>query len=152
MKTEIRALPGGGMRSKMNVFGRIWITTHFAIVGCQHQQQDKHIQPRENGAQTSPAGLPEATNARTDHWLGKWIGPEGTFLELSKHGNKYVLKINSLDGPATYEGISVGDHIEFQRDGRNESIHAGNGVDTDMKWLLDKKNCLFIKKGQGFCR
>jgi len=46
---------------------------------------------------------------------------------------KNLLTIKSLDGPATYDGISVGDHIEFQHDGRAESIHAGNGVDTDMK-------------------
>ena len=136
----------------MKVFGRILISTHFVVVGCQHQQQGEQVQPRENGAQTSPAGPPQSTNAATDQRLGKWIGPEGTFLELAKSGNKYVLKINSLDGPATYEGISVGDHIEFQRDGRSESIRAGNGVDTGMKWLLHKKNCLFIKKGEGFCR
>jgi hypothetical protein len=35
---------------------------------------------------------------------------------------------------------------------KTESIHAGNGEDTGMKWLLDKKNCLIIKYGEGFCR
>ena len=62
------------------------------------------------------------------------------------------MKINSLDKPAVYEGLALGDHIEFQRDGKRESIHAGNGEDTGMKWLLDEKNCLIIKTSEGFCR
>ena len=71
---------------------------------------------------------------------------------LSKNADKYVVLINSLDGPATYEGTSTGDRIEFRRDGKMESIHAGDGQDTGMKWLLDKSNCLVIKTGEGFCR
>jgi hypothetical protein len=95
---------------------------------------------------------PVAPSALTDKWLGRWNGPEGTFLVLSKNGEKYVVKINSLDGPETYEGVWMGDHIEFVREGKRESIRAGSGADTGMKWLLDEKNCLFIKKSEGFCR
>jgi hypothetical protein len=62
------------------------------------------------------------------------------------------MKIDSLDGPATYEGTAVGGRIELQRDGRRESIRSGGGVETGMKWLLDKRNCLVIKSGKGFCR
>lgn len=97
------------------------------------------------------AGLRYPVRA-ADAWLGKWIGPEGTFLVLSQHAGKYAVEIHSLDGPATYEGTAVGDRIEFVRDSKRESIHAGNGEDTGMKWLLDKKNCLIIKTGEGFCR
>lgn len=71
---------------------------------------------------------------------------------LAKNGTKYAVEMHSLDGPATYEGTAVGDRIEFQRDGKSESIHAGNGQETGMKWLLDKKNCLIIRTGEGFCR
>jgi len=53
--------------------------------------------------------------------------------------------------PATYEGTSAGDQIEFQRNGKTESLHAGRGQETRMKWLLDKKNCLIIRTGEGFC-
>lgn len=88
----------------------------------------------------------------TNEWLGKWIGPEGTYLVLSKSVDKYVVEIHSLDGPATYNGISAGDRIEFQRNGRTESIHAGDGRETGMKWLLDKNSCLIIRTGEGFCR
>lgn len=113
-----------------------------SLAGCQDRER------KPSTAEPAPA----ATNRSTDAWLGQWNGPEGTFLLLSKDGEKYVIKIQSLDGPNTYEGVSAGDRIEFERDGRRESIHAGNGEATGMKWLLDKKDCLIIKTGEGFCR
>jgi hypothetical protein len=87
-----------------------------------------------------------------DQWLGKWVGPEGTYVVLSKNGDKYGVEIHSLDGSATYEGTPVGNRLQFQRNGRAEYIHAGSGDETGMKWLLDKKDCLIIKTGEGFCR
>jgi len=87
-----------------------------------------------------------------DQWLGKWVGPEGTFLVLSKSGDGYTIQIQSLDGPNTYKGKANGASIEFVRDGKTESIRAGSGKDTGMKWLLEKKNCLVIKTGEGFCQ
>jgi hypothetical protein len=101
-----------------------------------------------NSQQTTAAPKPAAA----DQWLGKWIGPEGTFLVISKSGDKYTVQIQSLDGPNTYVGTGHADSIEFVRDGKTESIRAGSGQDTGMKWLLDKKNCLVIKTGEGFCR
>lgn len=62
------------------------------------------------------------------------------------------LKIQSLDSLDAYEGVATADGIRFTRNGKTESIHAGNGEDTGMKWLLDKKNCLIINYGEGFCR
>ncbi len=117
------------------------------LVACE-----KHEQLEKNGEAKNLGEEPVSANAVVDQWIGQWNGPEGTFLVLSKNGGKYAVKLNSLDGPATFEGIAVGDHIEFQRDGKNESIRAGSGADTGMKWLLGEKNCLLIKKSEGFCR
>lgn len=39
-----------------------------------------------------------ATPKMTDQWLGKWTGPEGTYLLLSYHGDGYLVEIKSLDG------------------------------------------------------
>ena len=123
----------------------------FAIVGCESR-----IQPANSSSVAGPSSSPNpassAASNLTDQWLGKWIGPEGTFLVLVKNGNPYVVEIHSLDGAATYDGTAMGDRIEFQRGGKSESIRAGNGQDTGMKWLLDKKNCLIIQTGEGFCR
>jgi uncharacterized lipoprotein YbaY/heat shock protein HslJ len=101
---------------------------------------------------THPAIDPAETNTPADKWLGKWNGPEGTYLLLSKNGNKYGITIQTLDGPETYEGIPTAGGIEFERHGKIESIRAGNGEATGMKWLMGKKNCLLIKYGEGFCR
>jgi hypothetical protein len=116
---------------------------------------------RNQPAGPSSAGKSESSNAApassaasniADQWLGKWIGPEGTFLVLAKNGTKYVVEVHSLDGAATYHGAAVGNHVEFERNGKTESLHSGGGQETGMKWLLEKKNCLIIRTGEGFCR
>ena len=95
---------------------------------------------------------PSVEKSLPESWLGKWDGPEGTFLRVSKSGEKYQITIQNLDGPRTFDAAPMGDRLGFTRDGQSETIHAGNGEDAGMKWLLDKKNCLVIRKGEGFCR
>ena len=41
------------------------------------------------------------------------------------------------------------DRLEFKRDGKSESIRAGTGKKTRMKWLLEKTDCLIIKEREG---
>jgi putative lipoprotein len=133
-------------------------TTSYGIVGGTLELRDgervlaKFKSSTESSTLASPMTSPAAVRNTLDRWLGKWNGPEGTSLVLSKKGDKYVVKVRSLDGLETYEGIAAGDRIQFTRDGKTESIHAGNGEETGMKWLLDKKSCLIIKAGEGFCR
>lgn len=109
----------------------------------------------------SPASSPQTAPATTaapvetsvvEQWLGQWVGPEGTLLLLTRNSEGYEIKIQSLDGPNTYAGKAVSDHLEFQRNGVLESIHAGTGADTGMKWLAEKKHCLVIRQSEGFCR
>ncbi len=140
-------------------FWMITVLMTVVIAGCEDRNQRAESSssatgnplPNSTATPQSAATPPTATNV-TDQWLGKWIGPEGTYLVLSKKDDKYLVEIHSLDGPATYDGTSDGDRIEFQRNGKTESIHVGNGHETGMKWLLDKKNCLIIRMGEGFCR
>ncbi len=122
------------------------------FAACHNQMPGPGVQLRQEAVKNDLPVQAETSDSSLSRWLGKWLGPEGTFLELSKDGRKFVVKINSLDGPAIYKGTGMGDHIEFQRNGKTESIRAGNGQDTGMKWLLNEKNCIFIKKGEGFCR
>lgn len=95
---------------------------------------------------------PEDSDRKFDIWQGRWTGPEGTFLVLERKGSVYSILIHSLDGTGTYEGKRVDDHIEFLRNGTREALRQGDGQATGMKWLLDKKSCLVIKQGEGFCR
>ena len=85
-------------------------------------------------------------------WLGKWNGPEGTFLQLVGSNGKYEVTIQNLDGPRTFQGHAAGDHVEFERNGVKESLRATNGAQTGMKWLSGKSNCLTVRAGEGYCR
>lgn len=88
----------------------------------------------------------------TDTWLGRWNGPEGTFLQLEGGGGGYKVTIRDLDGATSYQGSAAGAQIRFERNGVTESIHATSGAETGMKWLRDKSDCLTIRVGEGYCR
>jgi len=68
------------------------------MIGCNCRNQSAGT---SSGASSVPspnlAAAPPA-NSVTDQWLGKWIGPEGTFLVLGRNGANYVVEIHSLDG------------------------------------------------------
>jgi hypothetical protein len=106
---------------------------------------------------SSPAGSPSASpvagNAKAESLVGRWSGPEGTFLNVTKKGEKYSVEVSSLDGPKTYEGTSKGDVIEFTRNGKTESLRAATGPDTGMKGFEKETNCVVITKGsEGYCK
>jgi hypothetical protein len=95
--------------------------------------------------------IPEKEIAAAE-WEGRWQGPEGTYLELDESGGRYRITISNLDGPRTFEASVGDDVVSFMRDGVLETVRAGNGADTGMKWLADKSNCLVVKAGEGYCR
>ena len=127
------------------------------LVGSACQSRNSNAGPKTAETTNSPVS-PTTTPAdvAVQKWLGQWNGPEGTYLVLSQgpsqNNGKFDIKIRSLDSLDTYEGTATGDGIQFTRNGKTETIHAGNGEQTGMKWLLDKKNCLIIQSGEGFCR
>ncbi len=97
--------------------------------------------------------LAACDDKRADTFLGKWTGPEGTFLEVAKGDNAYTVTIQNLDGPRIFSAKSnSAGLITFERDGKTEVITAGNGDDTGMKWLAEKSDCIVIIKGEGYCR
>ena len=88
----------------------------------------------------------------TDAWVGRWNGPEGTYLEIASIGSGYEVTIKDLDAARTFIGSAADGRIEFRRDGVPEAIKATNGDETGMTWLAGKTNCLTIKLGEGYCR
>jgi hypothetical protein len=86
------------------------------------------------------------------HWLGRWLGPEGTYLELSLKDSNLQVLIRDLDGAAVYPAEAQSDGVVFVRAGRLERLHQGDGHATGMKWLLHKQDCLVIRSGDGYCR
>jgi hypothetical protein len=118
----------------------------LALTACGGRGDDAGRTPPSAPNEAAPSDV-------TESWLGQWNGPEGTYLLLSKEGGRWMVTIQSLDGPQTYEGVAAGgDHLEFERDGKLESIRAASGQQTGMKWLLEKSDCLMIRTGEGFCR
>lgn len=102
---------------------------------------------------TEPARtqIPEKETAAAD-WKGRWQGPEGTYLELNEIGGRYQVVVSNLDGPRTFDATVSGSVVTFVRDGVKETLRAGSGADTGMKWLADKSDCLVVKAGEGYCR
>ena len=92
------------------------------------------------------------TGAATDAWIGRWNGPEGTYLEIAGAAGAYEITVKDLDAARTFNGAAAGNRIEFRRDGTAESIRATTGDETGMKWLAGKTNCLTINAGEGYCR
>ena len=121
------------------------VALSLLVIGCT----DRHAGPAQVIA-ASAAGTTAAPVA--DKWLGNWNGPEGTFLRLVGGNGKYDVTIQNLDGPRSFRGNAVGDRFEFERDGVKESVRATNGVETGMKWLGEKSDCLTVHAGEGYCR
>ena len=119
----------------------------ITVVLCACGERSPDSPPNRNSTRAATAPASE-----TDKWLGKWIGPEGTFIAVTGGAFQYQVIIRNLDGPRTFQGFGNGSKITFERDGVNESIRAGTGVETGMKWLADKANCLVVKAGEGYCR
>jgi hypothetical protein len=115
------------------------------VAGCEDR--------KSGSVEVVAASSSSATSAPApDKWLGKWNGPEGTFLQLTGSNGKYEVTIQNLDGPRTFKGQAVGSQIEFERNGVKESLRATTGAETGMKWLSDKPNCLTVRAGEGYCR
>lgn len=120
-------------------------TLVILITGCDGRDPDA-----AQGRTIDSAATPLAPV--TDTWVGKWTGPEGTFLQLTGGNGQYQGTIQNLDGPRTFQGHATGDRIEFKRNGMQESLRATNGVETGMKWLSEKSDCLTVRAGEGYCR
>lgn len=99
---------------------------------------------------TAPsASTPDPAQA----WLGRWTGPEGTYLQLNALGNgRYEVRIKDLDAERVFEGTGQEGTVRFERDGKPESIKATDGDATGMKWLAGKSRCLTVHPGEGYCR
>ncbi len=112
------------------------------------------------GTSTTPAASPPASSTQavstTDPgqaWLGRWNGPEGTYLQLDATGGaSYDVRIKDLDAERTFKGIGQDGAVHFERDGKKQSIKATNGDATGMKWLAGKTTCLTVHTGEGYCR
>lgn len=93
----------------------------------------------------------------TDEYVGRWRGVEGLNLVISRDAKKgaghYTLTQQyTLDDKGVFEGVGVGDTIQFHRPDGDQVLRPTDGAATGLKWLAGKKNCLTVKPGEGYCR
>ena len=119
------------------------VASAFAWAGCKP--------PAPSAQPPAPASAASATHAASG-WLGRWQGPEGTWLEVSGGPGTYSLTVRNLDGPRGFEAKEGTETLVFTRDGKIETLRRGDGVQTGMKWLAEKRDCLIVKAGEGYCR
>lgn len=99
----------------------------------------------------TPSSSPQPSST-AQAWVGRWNGPEGTWLEISGADGKYSVAIMNLDAARTFPAAVSADGLSFERDGVRELIRATDGAATGMKWLAEKSDCLTVKPGEGYCR
>lgn len=139
----------------MNIAKSLSLAVAGVLLSSCHERSTEagtHEVPAEAAPHAVTAETPESKASNPEQWIGRWNGPEGTYLSISKNGRGYALELADLDGPRKYEARNAGGHLEFERSGTTESIRATGGKETGMKWLSDKTDCLTIKAGEGYCR
>lgn len=108
----------------------------------------------------APAPVASAPPPRTaerppvaDSYVGRWTGVEGTYLQVSREGDGYLLEMQyDLDHEGRFPAIAGADGLRFTRNGIPELARPTNGDATGLKWLAGKKDCLTVKPGEGYCR
>jgi len=100
----------------------------------------------------SPPATPAAPPASPREWQGRWLGPEGTWLEIARSGDDYTVTIMNLDAARRFAAVANAEGLAFERDGVRETLRATDGDGTGMKWLAGKTTCLVVRPGEGFCR
>lgn len=139
---------------KKLILGVVLIAAGFVIF----QQYSK---PTIEETRTPTPTFTAVVSVNPDTWVGKWVGPEGTALTISKTENSYTLKFEMLDGPITVAGSAAPEGIIFIRDAdgitstpdsKTFILKHGSGKDTGMKYLVDKQDCLIVQQSEGYCR
>jgi hypothetical protein len=123
----------------------------FLLVCFVTACKEETSQNSQTSSETSAAPA-VSTPIDVSAWMGKWHGPEGTYLDISEREIGYTITIANLDGPREFNGIENDGVIEFERDNRTEIIRPGDGAATGMKWLVEKNQCLVVTYGEGYCR
>ena len=133
------------------------------LAACGDRPAERNTAPPASAPAVAPApaAVPEAAPPpaasaahRFQSWAGRWIGPEGLFVEITPTtAEHYRLEMQSdLDTRGTYEGRDDEHGIRFTRNGEALMLYRASGDDTGLKYLAGKRQCLMVKPGEGFCR
>ena len=133
----------------------LFVLSAVALLAACNQEAKEAPKPAPASVQATlvPATPP------TDQWVGKWVGVEGLNLTIAKDDSigrgHYILTMQyglDADDSGTFKGEAVDDGIAFTRPDGPQLLRAGDGEATGLKWLADKKDCLIVATGEGYCR
>lgn len=133
----------------------LFVLSAVALLAACNQEAKEAPKPAPASVQATlvPATPP------TDQWVGKWIGVEGLHLTIAKDDSigrgHYLLTMQyglDADDSGTFKGEAAEDGIAFTRPDGPQLLRAGDGEATGLKWLADKKDCLIVATGEGYCR
>jgi hypothetical protein len=97
-------------------------------------------------------------NANTDHFLGRWMGVEGNFIDIIPSKNRYKVMVVNYNNPedngrfTEYAGTVLGDELQITIGKSKKLISFTDGPGSGMKYLVDKNNCIKIQDDDGYCR
>lgn len=113
----------------------------------------------EKPTATAAVEAPASSASPAAGWVGKWVGVEGLYLTIAKdeaagEGNYLLTMQYSLDAgdKGTFKGKATAQGISFTRPDGEQTLRAGDGAATGLKWLAEKKDCLVVQQGEGYCR
>ena len=133
----------------------LFVLSAVALLAACNQEAKEAPKPAPASVQATlvPATPP------TDQWVGKWMGVEGLHLTIAKDDSigrgHYLLTMQyglDADDSGTFKGEAAEDGIAFTRPDGPQLLRAGDGEATGLKWLADKKDCLIVATGEGYCR
>lgn len=133
----------------------LFVLSAVALLAACNQETKEAPKPAPASVQATlvPATPP------TDQWVGKWVGVEGLHLTIAKDDSigrgHYLLTMQyglDADDSGTFKGEAAEDGIAFTRPDGPQLLRAGDGEATGLKWLADKKDCLIVATGEGYCR
>ena len=104
-------------------------------------------------AASEPTVAPTFPPAR--NYLGRWTGVEGMFLDIAatNRPDRYRLTMQyDLDHRRTVVAKLDNDRLVFTSEGSSHSLVPTDGVATGLKYLANKKDCLTVMPGEGYCR
>ncbi len=133
----------------------VFILSALALLTACNQESNEAPKPAPPSVQATL--VPETPP--TDKWVGKWMGVEGLHLTIAKDDSigrgHYLLTMQyglDADDSGTFKGEATEEGITFTRPDGPQLLRAGDGEATGLKWLADKKDCLIVDTGEGYCR
>lgn len=108
----------------------------------------------DTAATPVPAATPTPAAPDQSAYLGRWIGVEGMYLNVTTkpEGGVSLDMQYDLDHHGTYDGSVTAEGLRFIRNGVAETAVHTDGDATGLKWLAGKTDCLTVKQGEGYCR